>query len=176
MRKVLYLFGVLEETDIDWLARNGEKQYLEPGTVLIREGEPVGSLFLVLEGGLEVKRSNGARVATLLSGEIVGEISFVDARPPSATVQTMEASHVLAVDRERLKAKLAADAAFASRFYLAIAVFLADRLRATTSQLGYGSPAQDQKAPDEIDDTMMDAVSVANVRFDNFIKTLRLNR
>src|SRR5262245_12725990 len=132
MRKALYLLGVLDETDIDWLVRNGRKQFLTAGSILIREKEPVDSLFLLLEGTLAVVLSNGARVATLLSGEVVGEISFVDARPPNATVQAAEDSHVLAVDRDAIKAKLEEDPAFASRFYLSIAMFLADRLRTTT--------------------------------------------
>jgi len=89
MRKALCLLGVLEEADIDWLVRNGAKKHLEPGTILIREGEPVDSLFLLLEGSLAVTLSNGAEVATLLSGEIAGEISFVDARPPLASVPAL---------------------------------------------------------------------------------------
>jgi CRP-like cAMP-binding protein len=176
MRKALYLLGILEETDIDWLARYGEKRYLDRGAVLIREGQSVSSLFLVLEGSLAVTLSNGTKIATLLAGEIVGEISLVDNRPPLATVQTLDGTHVLAVDCLKLKSKLQQDTGFASRFYLAIAMFLADRLRSTTSRLGYGSPGQDENAPDELDDSMMDSVSVANVRFDNLLKALRVNR
>jgi hypothetical protein len=91
-------------------------------------------------------------------------------------VQTLEGTHVLAVDCARLESKLEQDTAFASRFYRAIAMFLADRLRSTTSRLGYGAPGQDQDAPDELDDSLMDSVSVASVRFDNLLKALRVNR
>jgi CRP/FNR family transcriptional regulator, cyclic AMP receptor protein len=63
----------------------------------------------------------------------MGEMSFVDQAPPSATVQAMEPSFVLDIPRRRLNAKLAEDAGFAARFYRALSMFLAARLRATNS-------------------------------------------
>jgi len=38
-------------------------------------------------------------VAQLMSGEVIGEMSFVDSYPPSASVQALERSAVLAVPR-----------------------------------------------------------------------------
>jgi len=107
----------------------------------------------------------------------VGEISFVDSRPPPATVTAAQFSHVLAIPRAVLCAKMATDAWFASRFFKALAIFLADRLRTTTSRLGYGRPIQDedenQDAGDEIDLEVMDSVSLAAIRFDKLLKRLQ---
>ncbi len=65
------------------------------GTVLIREGVPVGTLYILLEGHLRVVlEGSGRQIASLEVGEIVGEMSFIDARPPSATVHA--ASEVVA--------------------------------------------------------------------------------
>ncbi|MFZ1009225.1 MAG: hypothetical protein WAN65_20450, partial [Candidatus Sulfotelmatobacter sp.] len=58
------------------------------------------------------------------------------------------------------------------RFYRALAGFLADRLRTTTAHLGYGKWDQDT---DELDDTMLDDMSVAATRFDYLIKRLGMN-
>ena len=51
-------------------------------------------------------------IAILGPGEIVGEMSFVDARPPSATVKALEDSTVFSLSKPRLNAKLAADPGF----------------------------------------------------------------
>ena len=82
MRKVMYLMGTLEDSDVEWLAANGAALRLTQGEELVHEGRPIDSLFVVLDGQLAVQ-AGGTRVATLLTGEVVGEISFVDSRPPS---------------------------------------------------------------------------------------------
>ena len=171
MRKVMYLMGTLEDSDVEWLAANGTVMRLAPNQVLVREGQPVDSLFVVLDGQLSVK-AGSVLVATLLAGEVLGEISFIDSRPPLATVTALDAARVLAVRRDVLRSKLAADRQFASNFYLAIAIFLADRLRSTTSRLGYGKPDQDA-APDvldELSEDLMETVSLGTRRFDNLLK------
>ena len=175
MRKVMYLMGVLEDSGIDWLADNGTTLRLDRGGVLVREGHPIDSLFVVLDGQLAVD-AGGTHVATLLAGEVVGEISFVDSRLPLATVTSLDAARVLAIRRDLLQTKLAADPRFAADFYRALAIFLADRLRATTTRLGYGPPGQDAKAEatDELSDDLMETVSLGTRRFDNLLR--RVNR
>src|SRR4051794_29834179 len=98
MRKALYVMGILDDEDIEWLASNGRRRAISGGEALIRESQPVDALFILLEGSLEVS-TGGSPVATLLSGEIVGEISFVDSRPPAATVTALQPSHVLSIPR-----------------------------------------------------------------------------
>lgn len=174
MRKALYLMGYLDDTDVEWLAAHGLHQRVEKRAILIREGEPVDSLYILLDGRLSVTAGR-VEVASLLAGEIVGEISFVDARPPLATVTAAEDSRVLAVAKTALTAKMQGDPWFASRFYRSVATFLADRLRMTTNRLGYGSAAQDAApdAADEMDIEMIEAVSMATARFDRLQKRLR---
>ena len=179
MRKALQLLGTLNETDIEWLARNGQKQYIQAGTTLIQEGCSIDSLYMVLDGRLSVRlaSSNQTPVATLLSGEILGEISFVDHRPPLSSVVADEDSAILAVPRTVLSDKLAVDPAFASRFYRAVASFLADRLRATVGRLGYGQNEEPLQVDEftEIDDGSMEDISMAAVRFDRLLKKLSVN-
>jgi CRP-like cAMP-binding protein len=174
MRKAMYLMGALEDSDIEWLAANGTALRLSQGQVLVREGQPIDSLFVVLDGQLAVQ-AGGAHVATLLAGEVVGEISFVDSRPPLATATALDAARVLAVRREVLQTKLAADSKFAANFYRALATFLADRLRATTTHMGYGPPEQDATAEhaDELSDDLMETVSQGARRFDNLLRRVR---
>ncbi|MCU1255636.1 MAG: Cyclic nucleotide-binding protein [Candidatus Angelobacter sp.] len=173
MRKALHILGILDDVDIEWMAHAGRKYLVSSGDVLIHEKKPINDLFILLGGRLTVivGGMGGTHVATLLPGEIIGEISLVDSRPPSASVLAMEDSQVLAVGRDLLEAKLRADGAFAARFYRAVASFLADRLYVTVGRFGYGSAQQDVDV-DELVDSAVEEVSLAAVRFDKLLKHL----
>jgi CRP/FNR family cyclic AMP-dependent transcriptional regulator len=173
MRKALYIMGILDDEDVEWIASHGCRLEVQKDEILIREGEPVDALFILLDGSLDVT-TGGSRVATLLSGEIVGEISFVDSCPPGATVTAAQYAHVLAIPQGMLRAKIKTDVWFASRFFHAVATFLADRLRTTTTRLAHGNTGQDkQRNGEEIDLDMMDSISLAAVRFDKLLKRLQ---
>ncbi len=179
MRKVFFLFGDLSDEDIEWLASAGERKKIPKGTVLVREGEPITEVFILLDGRFSVlvaASTGNMTVNTLQNGEIIGELSFVDSRPPSATVVAETDSVVLAISRNKLKSKLAMDFVFAAKFYRALGVFLADRLRSTT-QLGFGSSdslrAEDQ-ATDEIDPEVLNLVGIAAKRFELLVDRLKI--
>jgi CRP/FNR family transcriptional regulator, cyclic AMP receptor protein len=171
MRKALQILGVLNDSDLEWLVTNGERRIVSADTIVIRQGQPVGALSIVLAGRLSVRASHAQtqEIATMFSGEIIGEISFVDARVPSASVIALEESQLLCISSDKLARKLEQDNAFSSRFYRAIAIFLADRLRTTTGRLGYGAPEQDI-SHDEIDEQSMENIDIAARRFDNLLK------
>lgn len=175
MRKVLYILGLLDDLDVDWLARNGRKRAIAPGEILVREGGACPSVFILLNGSMGVTIAGLGRVATLGAGEVIGELSFVDSAPPSATVTAETGCDILDVDKAVLAAQLAGNDAFARRFYQAIAMFLADRLRGTVRRLGYGAGASldsDEILADELDEKLLDTVSLAGERFDRLIRTL----
>ena len=174
MRKALYIMGILDDSDVEWLSRNGTRKFIPAGAVIVHQGEAVDSLFIVLDGQLLVY-SGSLEIAKLQCGEVVGEISFVDSRPPLASVRAAHDTQVLSINAELLKAKLEKDVGFASRFYRALATFLADRLRVTTSRFGYGSHDQDlgeQGDPDELHLDLMDSIALASTRFDKMLKRL----
>lgn len=177
MRKALFFLGIMNDTDIEWLGGAGHRLAVSGGTVLIHEGRPIDNIFVVLEGVLTVTtlESHGTPIAKLRSGEIIGEISFADARPPSATVTAEQDAVVLAVPRAILEQKLQ-EAPFAARFYRALSMFLADRLRQTTRQLGYGparEPTAGTDADIEIDPRLLEQATLAGARFDWLLKRLR---
>jgi CRP/FNR family cyclic AMP-dependent transcriptional regulator len=173
MRKVLYIFGLLTDGDIDWMARHGERRWLEPGEVVIEEGRAVPSLILVLDGRLAVSVGGLGQVAELAAGEVVGEMSFVDSAPPSATVSARDRTLVLFIDKAQLARKLESDMGFGYRFYRALAVFLADRLRASDRrQAGAASLSSPAVLEDELDLGILDNLSMAGERFHRLLKTL----
>jgi CRP-like cAMP-binding protein len=169
LRKALFLLGTLNDADIDWMALNGTRKKLAAGQTLIAEGVPTAHLFFILDGACVV-RAGGRELAQLRSGEVLGEVSFVDSRAPAATVSAIEDSVFLAIPRDQLAQKLQDDVGFAARFYRALVAFLADRLRATLAGTS-GKLAQDES--DEMDMDMLDRVALASARFDWLLNRLR---
>ena len=172
MRKVLFIFSVLTDGDVEWLAQAGERVQLEPGTVLIPLGARVDNLYFVLEGRLAIRTKSGDPIALLESGEIIGELSLVDPAPTTVSVEAAAETTVLRLPDAMVREKLASDLGFASRFYRALCVFMADRLRHTTQRMGYGAVTVDDDTRDELNDDLLDNVHLAGARFDRMLRRL----
>jgi CRP-like cAMP-binding protein len=172
MRKVLYIFGLLTDADVEWMAAVGVQRRLETDEVVIAEGDRTDSLIFLLEGELVVSNKSLGEIARMGVGEVVGEMSLVDSAPASATITASRDGLALVLDRARLVKKLEVDDGFSSRFYRALAVFLADRLR--DARRSPGSPAMDESAisEDELDVGILDRVTSAGERFNRMLKTL----
>jgi CRP/FNR family cyclic AMP-dependent transcriptional regulator len=162
VRKALYILGELDDGDIGWLARNGRTRTLAAGEQLITAGREVRDLYFVTDGQLAVATAGGSRLSTLAVGDVVGEMSFVEKRLPSASVAALGAAQILAVPREALLAAFEQDTGFAARFYRALAIFLSDRLRTATA---------DGAGDDELDEGLLDTLHQAG---DRFVRLLNL--
>ncbi len=155
MKKALYILADMDDRDILWISQAGRLRELAPGETLIAAGQPVSELYFVTEGSLEVT-VGGHPVARLTTGDVIGEMSFVEKRPPSASVRALDNAHVLAIPRDAILAAFEADHGFAARFYRALAVFLSDRRRTATSG------GEDDG---ELDEGLLDSLSQAGDRF-----------
>ncbi|MEA5427841.1 cyclic nucleotide-binding domain-containing protein [Arcicella lustrica] len=161
MKRVLFFLGQLNDRDVEWMITNGSKLTLETGDRLINKGEFVDSLYIVLSGQLAVCTNNNETVAKLEAGEIVGEMSFLESRPPSVSVIVTQPTVVYQISREMITARFSTNMEFRANFYYALALFLSNRLRKTTDQLGYGNPEEE----DLIDISVLDGVAQAGARF-----------
>lgn len=172
MKNILFILGQLTDLDADWLAANGRKVTLAPGSTVIAEGQAVDAISIVLDGELVATlEAAGVELVRLGPGEIVGEMSFIDAAPPSATVRASTNCEILQVPRETLNRRLKSDDAFAARFYRAMAMLLSDRLR--TANIRRGMPrATGTLEDDELDPNFLDNVSMAGDRFGRMLKRL----
>lgn len=107
VRSVLTESPLFREVDLDVL---GEDLMASPilevaaGAVLLDPAAPNAEIFVVLDGSLlvclEPRPSNP--LVELGRGDCVGELSIIDARPPSAYVVAATASRLLAIPREVL--------------------------------------------------------------------------
>jgi CRP-like cAMP-binding protein len=171
MRKALFILGILNDADIDWLAAVGRRQAVPKGSVLLQEGQPTAMFYILLEGRLSVfsEAHPEHEINFLLPGEVIGELSFLDSRPPSATVAAEADCFALAVPRDQLNTKLTRDAGFAARFYRALGIFLAHRLRRCTCLFARAGVTAVLEAEEEIagelDPLILDSVALGGHRF-----------
>lgn len=142
MNRVVFFLGELSSDDISWFISVGHKNELPKGASLITQGRHIKALYMLLAGELSVvvaKDGGGEiEIAHLAAGDVVGELSFLDRRPPAATVRVhTETCTILAIPRFVLEEKLQSDLGFASRFFRGVGILLASRLRKTVAHLGY---------------------------------------
>jgi len=115
--------------DLLTLANGFPRRSLEPGDVLIVDGESVAALFVLLEGALRVEKAGVAIATVTEAGACVGEMSLLLDVAATADVVASERS-VLAVI-EGARSMLEQEA----RLPLALARLLATRLQVMTTYL-----------------------------------------
>jgi CRP/FNR family transcriptional regulator, cyclic AMP receptor protein len=79
------LFEDLSRKELVQLERICEDLEVAPGRILCKEGQTGQEFFVIVDGTVQVTRK-GRRVATLRSGDFVGEIAVITELPRNATV------------------------------------------------------------------------------------------
>lgn len=84
------LFRDLTDGQVRALSRIGRLRRLEAGEVLFREGTPASSFAVVVDGQVAIGKERGkeapVRVATVRTGQPIGEMAILDGGLRSATV------------------------------------------------------------------------------------------
>ena len=113
-------------------------------------------------------------IGIIAAGEVLGEMSFVDGRLPSATVKAIDDTLVLSISKEKLNEKLEQDVLFSLRFYRAVTKFLSTRLRGTVTRF---SDRPEVLYPDSLEnnniETEIDNNALAKSRYETLM--IRLN-
>ena len=177
MRKILFVLGEMHDSDLQWMIDAGSVQEVADGEVLIEEGVPNQRLLIVIDGSISVRQRarGGAEITRMNIGEMAGDISLLDSRPPTATLVAVGPAKVFVLEHQALLTKMERDTSFAAHFYRAVALFLANRLhRAETmaSQEGGSALAEDARDEEELPPELMDSVSLSGARFLNFLSRL----
>jgi CRP-like cAMP-binding protein len=132
MASLTPLLANFRADELGLLSSFGDSRSYAEGEVLIQEGADNNRLFLVLKGKLEVLQDvDGVKkpVATLESGDSIGEVSVFDPGPASATVRAASESEVWLITSEGLDRLHSANPKVAYRLLSRITTCLSKRLR-----------------------------------------------
>ncbi len=102
------LFATFSSDELLAVIRGLNLLSFEPGEIIVSEGQPGSSLFVLAGGSVRVYvRSAGGgnkQVRMLEEGEFFGEISLLSGQPRTATITAATATEILELDRRTLDA------------------------------------------------------------------------
>ena len=130
------LFAGFTDEQLAMLAAVITRRGVPRGAMLMAEGDPTDSLYIVLSGRLKVMMSDSDGKEVILSligpGEFFGEMGLIDDSPRSASVVTIEPCELLSISKRDFKKCLA------ENFEMSMAVMrgLVRRLREADRKIG----------------------------------------
>ena len=166
MRKVLHILGYFNDEDTAWIAQVGQKKSIGQDFLLIKNKESLQNVYFVLDGRFQIENPDGTPIATIKSGEILGEISFIEDELPNVNVKAISESSVISIQHEMIYERFIFDVKFEARFYKAMSHFLSARLRILAGQsfTENESDAAIMKH-DNIDRSTLERIQIAGERF-----------
>ena len=143
------LFADLNDDALDLLAAAAEPLELPAGATLYTKGAPRRACFLLLDGQVEILRGGvdePERLAVLRAGDALGEGSLLQASLHTTSARALTPVSLLVLQREAVRANLAADGAAAVEVLSRVALAIGRRLQyASSGPVGrdkaYGSGA-----------------------------------
>ncbi|MFH1530687.1 MAG: cyclic nucleotide-binding domain-containing protein [Pseudomonadota bacterium] len=100
-------FRPLSDEDMDYLAAAGRREFCPADEIVVRQGDPGHSFYVILDGtvSVDVKGAGGEDtfVARLSRGDYFGEMSLMTGERRSATVRTLRDTEFLVVDKSVFK-------------------------------------------------------------------------
>lgn len=100
------LFGGLSDESLERLANQLPEVRVEPGRLVVSEGDLSTEMFVVIGGELEVvkRAADGStvRVALLGPGDWFGEMAIIDVQPRSASVRSLAPSLLLSMSADQV--------------------------------------------------------------------------
>lgn len=83
--KRVSLFSSMSDKDLKAVLAGCREEVYSDGQAIVREGQPGGPFFLILEGNAKLN-VNGKVRKTFTPGDYFGEIAMIDKGPRSATI------------------------------------------------------------------------------------------
>jgi CRP-like cAMP-binding protein len=132
-------FADLTQRERETLLAIFQRRDYDTGEVLCREGDRPFTFFILCRGTVEVLKSvrDGVneKLGELVRGSMIGQVSLIDGKPRSATVQAMTAVTTLECSRDDFDRLFNAGSPFAFKVLDQIVIHLSRRLRDANRQL-----------------------------------------
>jgi CRP-like cAMP-binding protein len=128
------LFADLSEEDLEQLHRMAETVSIPAGQLVFREGDSGDSLYVVLDGELEVTKRQGSQdvlLALYKPTQFFGEMALLEQAPRSASVRTLRESRLLVVSQAAFQRLLSCSPSASLKMLHTVT----SRLRSTESML-----------------------------------------
>jgi signal transduction histidine kinase len=128
------LLADLTEEDLERLYGMAETVSIPAGQLVLQEGDPGDSLYVVLDGELEVTKRHGEQevlLAVYKAGQFFGEMALLEQAPRSASVRTLRESRLLVISQVAFQTLLSCSPSAPFKILRTVT----SRLRSTESML-----------------------------------------
>lgn len=132
--KAVPLFQHLSYEEILKVLRVTFLRRVMPGDAIIQEGTPGDEMYIIREGKVRVMKG-AVELAQLKTYDHLGEMSFVDANPRSASVIAIEPTDLITIRKDDFYYLLATDPGLGMKLLWAFIQVLSLRLRAANNEL-----------------------------------------
>ena len=133
--KDISFFKELSDQELDVVLKKVFVKSYKKGSILFVEGMPGEILYIVMEGSVVIskktKEGDEIEITKLGCGEIVGEMSLIDAGPRTATGKTEVDSKLIVITKKSFNEILESDPRIAAKILMELLKVLNKRLRAT---------------------------------------------
>ncbi len=127
----------LNEVHREWLLGASREMELPTGAILVQEGQQIEHFYVLIEGVMSVfhPEQPDKPIASVGPGQVIGELSFVERRPASASVKAVERCMLLMIPFELVRQESDRDMAFRADLSEVLLRTVANRLRLLTGKL-----------------------------------------
>jgi thioredoxin reductase (NADPH) len=111
--RVEEIFPILRPAQINRIAAHGHMRAIQPGEVLVEQGDSIVPFFVVVSGELEIVRPSRAGetlVTTHGPGQFTGEVNMLSGRRTLVRMRATKAGKVIELDRQHMMALIQTDA------------------------------------------------------------------
>jgi len=131
--KNLPLFYDLDADELNELSKVCELKPYNPGDIIMREGEPGGTLYVIRKGDVKITRKVQGQedmVLTILrENDFFGELSLLDGRARSATASAITGTELILIHKEEFDAFVKQNPSCGYKFMKRIALMVGSLLR-----------------------------------------------
>ena len=111
--RVEQIFPILTPTQLNRIAVHGHMRAIQPGEVLVEQGDSIVPLFVVVSGELEIVRPScaGETLVTIHGpGQFTGEVNMLSGRRTLVRMRATKPGQVIELDRQHMMALIQTDA------------------------------------------------------------------
>lgn len=119
------LFSACSKKELTTIGRASDEVTVPDGAVLCKEGDPGHEFYLVLNGGVDVKRK-GKKINQLGPGQYFGELALLHRGPRNATISAKGETTLLVLGQREFSGVLDSIPGLAHKLLAAMAARLAE--------------------------------------------------
>ena len=94
------LFSGCTKKELEKVAKAADEIEMKEGTLVVDQGQTGREAFVILQGDVIIRR-NGRKIASLGTGDVVGELSLLDHGPRTASAVCATDCTLLVIDQRR---------------------------------------------------------------------------